>query len=350
MHSHTTLPRHRLAALAGLILAAACGAAPRDEAAAHKTAATPSGHLMEARDSTITAVIEAAGIAEPIQRATMSTRLMGAVTEVPVQEGQRVRRGQLLARIDARELAAKRAQVTANVADAEAVLHDAKTQAQRFRSLYADSAATQAQLDAAETGLSRAEAGVGAARAAGRELDAMNAYAELRAPFAGIVTRRFVDPGSFVAPGAPVITLEDASRLRISVTVAPEVAAALKPGAHLRGTIEHRPAEAVLEGVAPSGSGAVYTVNALVANPRGEYPPGSAATLAIAQGTRSAVLVPISALVREGDLIGVRVQSPAGTELRWVRIGTEAGDLVEVLSGIRSGDSVLVPAAAEGGS
>lgn len=334
---------------AGLGLLPAC----RREAAAPDrlgAAAAPlDGRVIEVRDTTIPAVLEAAGIAAPVQRATLSTKVMGAVTSVRVQEGARVRAGQVLARIDARDIAAKRAQAAAGLADADAVHRDALTQAQRFRALYADSAATRAQFDAAETGLARAEAGVRTAQAAASVLEAYGAYAEVRAPFAGMVTQRFVDQGAFVAPGAPIVAVEDGSRLRISVTVAPDAARRLKPGARVEGTIERVPVDAVVEGVAPAPSGALYNVNALVDNARGAHPTGAAATLRIPLGVRTGVLVPVAALVHEGDLTGVRVQTASGTEPRWVRLGTPAGDAVEVLSGLRSGDRIFIPASAEGG-
>jgi RND family efflux transporter MFP subunit len=305
--------------------------------------------VIEVRDTTIPSVLEAAGIAEPMRRATLSTKLMGTVTGVAVHEGQRVRAGQVLARIDAREVSARQSQAQAGIAEAEAVHRDAVTQAGRFRALYADSAATRAQLDAAETGLARAEAAVRTARAAASEVDVMRGYAELRAPFDGIVTQRLVDPGAFVAPGSPVVTVEDGSRLRINVTVAPAAAASLRPGARLRATIENEPAEAVVEGVAPTPTGALYTVNAIVSNPRGEHPAGGAATLRIPQGIRTGILIPEAAVIREGDLTGVRISAAGGLERRWVRLGLAADGLVEVLSGLRTGERIFVPQAAEGG-
>jgi len=312
-------------------------------------AAEPAGRLVVVRATTIPAVLEAAGIAEPVQRATLSTRLMGAVTAVLAHEGQAVRAGQVLARIDARDLAAREQQARAGVAEAEAIHRDAVTQAGRFQALYADSAATRAQLDAAETGLARAEAGVRAARGAAREVDAMTGYAELRAPFAGVVTQRFVDPGAFVAPGSPVVAVQDGSRLRITVTVAPAAAAGLRPGMPLKARIEHATVDAVVEGVAPASAGALYTVNAIVSNARGQLPVGGAAMLRIPQGTRTGMLVPLGALVREGDLTGVRIRAPGGLELRWVRLGLPADSTVEVLSGLRDGDTVFVARSAVGG-
>jgi RND family efflux transporter MFP subunit len=328
-------------ALAGVV---ACGREPAPEPSAAPP--PPSGRVVEVRDTVLPAFLEAAGIAAPVRRATLSTKLMGAVTEVLVREGDRVRAGQVLARVDARDIAAKRAQAAAGVAEAEAVRADAVTQAQRFRALYADSAAARAQLDAAETGLARAEAAVATGRAALRELDAVGAYAQLRAPFAGAVTRRYVDPGAFAAPGAPLVDVEDDSRLRITVMVAPAAAAPLRPGATLQGTVERRAVEARIEGVAPA-AGALYRINAVVDNPGGEFPSGGAATLHLPQGSRTALIVPTAAVVREGDLTGVRTRTPAGDVLRWVRLGTATGGAVEVLSGIRSGDRVLVPAGEE---
>jgi RND family efflux transporter MFP subunit len=336
MHTAT---RATLAALV-LGLSAACGDIP--EPLRTDQAAAPAGRVLEVRDTTIAALLEAAGIAEPIQEATLSTRLMGSVASVLVQEGQRVAAGQLLARIEAGELIARRAQAEAGIAEADAVYQDALVQAQRFRALYADSAAARAQLEAAEMGLARSEAGLRTARAAAGALEAVEAYAHVRAPFAGVVTKRFVDPGAFVAPGAPVVSLEDGSRLRLSVTVAPDAATSLRPGARLHATIEGRAASAIVEGVAAAG-GALYTVNAIVDNGDRRHPAGGVATLRIPQGTRTTILVPDAALVREGDLTGVRIQAANSAELRWVRLGAAVGGQVEVLSGLKAGDRVIVP-------
>jgi len=328
---------------AGLLamLLAGCGG---DEPAPATTAMTVDAgqRTLTVRDTTITATFESAGVAEPFERAVLSTRLMGNVTAVLVREGDRVGRGQLLARLDAREIEARRAQAEAGVSAAEAVQADAQTHAGRIRSLYADSAATRSQLDQAETALARAEAALRTARAAGAELEAVGDYTEIRAPFGGMVTRRFVDPGAFLAPGAPILEIQDASRLRVSVSVPPRVTASLRAGASLDALIEGHPARAVVEGVVPVSGSAVYTVNAIVPNPKGELLTGGSATLLIPDGTRKAILVPRTALLQEGDLTGVRVRTPGGVEVRWVRTASPAaGHEVEVLSGLTPGDVIL---------
>lgn len=328
------------AAAAAGAAAAGCGAA---EEQAPARAGAPAGTAVTVTDTTVAEVFEAAGVAEPIQRALVGTRLMARVTEVPVREGDRVAAGQVLVRLDARDLAAKDAQAQAGLAAAEAMHREALAQAGRIRALYADSAAPRAQLDAVEAGLARAEAAVRQARAAGQELEAVGDYATLRAPFAGVVTGRMVDVGAFAAPGQPLVVVEDPSVLRITVTAAPDAARGIARGQALEATVAGRAAAATVEGVAPAPGGHLVTVNALVANRDGEWFAGSAATLALPVGARRTVMVPAAAVVREGDLTGVRVRTAAGTDLRWVRTGRERAGRVEVLSGLAAGDQVLVP-------
>lgn len=330
--------------------AAACG--PREPQRADARPPRVEGTAVAARDTTLPVTFDAAGVAAPLQQATLSTKVMGTVTAVLVQEGDEVAAGQPLVRIDARDLDAKGAQAAASVALAEAARREVQAQADRIRALYADSAATRAQLDAAEGALARADAGVRAARAAAGELGAVSSYATIRAPFAGVVTRRFVDPGAFAAPGAPLVHVMDATRLRVAATAAPDMVRGVRRGQAIAATVEGRPVSARVEGVVPAPSGRLYTVNALVANPDRAMLAGSAAVLALPLGSRAALVIPAAAVARDGDLTGVTLRTAAGDDVRWVRLGRAAGGWVEVSAGLRRGDRVVVPSAAansEGG-
>jgi RND family efflux transporter MFP subunit len=322
------------------LLLAGCGTEPESAPPAR---ATITGTPVAVIDTAIADEFTASGTAEPIRAATLSTKLMATVTEVRVHEGDHVTAGQLLVQLDARDLEAKRSQVEAGLANANAVYTDAAAQAGRIRGLYADSAATRAQLDQVEAGLARAEAGVRMAKAQAAELQATATYAEVRAPFGGTVTGRFVDPGAFAAPGAPLVTVQDAGTLRIVVRAAPDAVAGLRRGATVRATVGDTVVDAKIEGVVPSG-GNLYTVNALVNNTGGRLLSGSAASLALPRGERTAIVVPAAALVHQDDLIGVRAMVAGEPALRWIRVGRSIGDGVEVLAGLAVGDTVLVPA------
>lgn len=334
----------RAALLLGTVSLAACGG-DASEAAPDGAPATPAA--IAVRDTLLPTVVDAAGTAAPFEQATLSTKLMGTVQQVLVREGDAVDAGVLLVKIDARDIEARRSQAAAQLAQAEAAHREAMLMAQRIRALYADSAAPRAQLDAAEAGLARAEAAVSQARAGGAEVEAMGGYAEVRAPFAGIVTRRFVDPGAFAAPGAPLVTVESGGRLRVTASAGPETVRSLRRGTVLDLTIEGQPARGTIEGVVPSGSGSTYTVNVVVENPGRRFLPHSAATLAIPAGdARRVVLVPAAAVTRDGDLAGVRVEQDGRAELRWVRLGRQVGPDIEVLSGLSVGDRIILPTGA----
>jgi RND family efflux transporter MFP subunit len=328
---------------------AACGGGPR-EAKSVSAPVVTAGTPLTLRDTTVSTTFDASGVAEPMQQATVSTKLMGTVTAVRVHEGDRVSAGQLLLEIDARDLAAKANQVAASVADAEAMQKEAAAHAARFRALYADSAATKAQFDAAETGLARADAGVRAAKAGSAELEAMRSYAMVRAPFAGLVTMRVADPGTFAAPGAPLVTVQDVATLRVRVSAPADAARGLTRGQTLNARLDGADVTAVVEGVVPAGAGNLYTINALVPNTAGRYRAGSAATLSLPLATRRGVLVPVAALIRDGDLVGVIVRRNGTDDRRWIRIGQVTSTHAEVTAGLAAGDVIVIPAAKQPGA
>ena len=338
---------YSIIAVTTLAAAAACGVSEAREPGAATTAAPAAtaavmgdAAVATAVDTLLPTLVPADGVAAPVREAMLSTKLMAQVTEVLVKEGDLVKAGQLLARIDARDVAAKAEQVAANVGAAQSAQATAAAHVARMRALYADDAAPKAMLEAAELQLAQAEAGLRAAKAAGAEVSAIGSYAEIRAPFAGRVTSRFVDPGAFVAPGAPIVTVQDASALRLTAYVTPEAARALKAGQAVPATIEGQPATATIEGVVPS-MGNLYAVNAIVKNGDGAHLAGSAAALQLTAGTHRAIAVPADAVTREGDLIGVVVRTGTGDARRWIRTGATVGDLVEVTSGLRAGEQVV---------
>jgi RND family efflux transporter MFP subunit len=336
--------------LGGGLLLSACAPDREATAAPADSVPIPAGETFTVVAAPRTSYLEAAGIAEPFAEATLSTKLMGTVNEVLVREGDQVRKGQTLVRIDARDLAARGANVEAARSEAEAVLDEAQVHAQRMRNLFADQAAPKAQLDAAETAVARARAGVQAARASAAEVAAIRDYSIITAPFTGTVVRRMVDPGSFAAPGAPLLVIQDAAQLRVSVTAAADAARAISRGAEVSATIEGQVAPARLEGIVPAGGGSLYTINAVVANPTGAFLSGGSATLALPQGSREVIVVPERALVRQGDLTGVYLRSPSGARLQWLRVGRSFADSVEIVSGLSDGDRVIVPATPAGGN
>jgi RND family efflux transporter MFP subunit len=324
---------------AAAFVLASCG---KHEAAVATKETALDGEQLVVRWQNVPAQIEASGVAQSVAQATISTKLMATVTEVRVREGDRVSAGQVLAVLDSRDLVAKDAQISAGISGAEAMQREALTNAQRMRTLFAEDAAPKAQLDAAEAALARANAAVEGARAGAAEIRSVREYSLIRAPFDGVVTRRFVDPGAFAAPGAPLVTVEDSRRLRIRATTSPDAVRSLKRGDAIEADIEGIPVHAVVEGVVTAG-GSLYAVNAIVDNSAHAYLAGSAASLRIRVGTREAIVIPESGVRRQGDLTGVLVYDGGHTSLRWVKLGDTKDGRVEILAGLRNGETIVVP-------
>ena len=336
--------RYARALLIPALVFPAC--ARQEQLAEQNSGESIAGTVYTVHAASATNVMHAPAVAEPFAAATLSTKLMGSVTAVHVHEGDQVRVGQPLVTIDARDLRAKSAQIDAAIAEAEAMEREAATHVQRIRTLHAEEAAPRAQLDAAETGYARAQAAVRAARAGSAELEATRGYAVVRAPFSGLITRRMIDAGAFAAPGAPLVTIQDARRLRVTGTATPQAVRGLEHGARVEVEIEGALTSGVVEAVVP-GAGNLYRVNVIVENAAGKYLAGSAATLALPQQyDHLAIRVPAVAVQQNGDLSGVYVRNGATTTLRWVQLGARIQDEVEVLTGLRDGERIVVPAAA----
>ena len=224
----------RLAAPALVILAAA---ACRDAGAEEPQAAEAVPvRLAPVAEEWVTRPVEGTGTLTARDEITLSFKIGGVVLGVPVAEGQQVRRGQVLATLDLRE-------IDAQVGRARSALDKAERDLARARSLYADSVATLEQVQNAATGAEVARADVQAAAFNRR-------YATITAPAAGTILRRLAEGGELVSPGQPVLVLGSSERgavLRVGVADRDAVrikagdAATVRfdafPGEELRGSV-----------------------------------------------------------------------------------------------------------------
>ena len=144
---------------------------------------------------------------------------MGFVTKVPVKVGQKVKAGQLLVSINNTDLQAKKAQVEASIIQATAAYKNAKKDYERFTNLFAQQSASQKELDDMTARYEMAKAGLDAAKQMRNEINAQFAYANITAPFSGIITNSFVKEGDMANPGMPLISIEGAQKLQVTAMV-----------------------------------------------------------------------------------------------------------------------------------
>lgn len=265
-----------------------------------------------------------------LHRATLSTRVAAAVHAVHVREGQRVAAGQLVVSLADSD-------VRGGLAAAESALAAAAAQERRIRILAAQRAATPAELEMATAQRAQAEAAVASARAS-------LSYTAIRAPFAGIVQARRVEPGDLVGPGQPLVDLEG-DGLELQASLSEEEARGLSVGATVPFRTDAAHGQAVIIALTPGGDVLSHRrgVRARVQAFQGELRSGAFARLEVpgAAGAFGDLWVPRSALVERGDLTGVFVAAGGRAELRWIALGDLTGDRMAVRAGLRPGDTVV---------
>jgi RND family efflux transporter MFP subunit len=263
------------------------------------------------------------------KQATVATRIAAQVREVHVREGQRVRAGERLVSLAGED-------VRGGLAAAESGLAAAAAHEQRIRTLLREEAATPAELEQAVAQRAQAEAAVAAGRAT-------LSYAELRAPFAGTVQARLVEPGDLVGPGQPLVVVEG-DGLELVASLGEQEARGVAVGAALAFEAGAARGTAVVTALAEGADRLSHrrTLRARVEVSEGELRSGAFARVALPEGAAAeGVWVPHTALVARGDLDGVFVAEGGRAELRWVALGERLGERVRVRAGVRPGEVVV---------
>ena len=292
-------------------------------------------------------VYAADAVIEAVRQATVSAQIAGTVTQFFVDAGDRVKRGQLLARIDTRETDAQVAAQRANVAQAEAALVQARLNFDRTQSLVKQNFLSQSALDKADADLKTAQAAVDAARAGNTQAVTARSFAEVRSPIDGVVTRRLMELGELAAPGKPILDVHDPAALR-AVGSVPQFA--LSAVAHaeranvLLPTLNQTIA-ATRVTVLPAADARLLSTQVRADLP-GTLPagvvPGTAAKILLPTGKAEKLVMPKEALIRRGELIAAYVIGTDGKpQLRQIRVGDVVdGGQIEVLAGLAAGERV----------
>ncbi|MDY0106623.1 MAG: efflux RND transporter periplasmic adaptor subunit [Giesbergeria sp.] len=293
------------------------------------------------------------GVVEAVRQTVLAAQVPGAVVELNVKAGDRVKAGQLLLRLDARAADQGAAASDAQVQAARAALDVATREYERQKQLYQKKYISQAALERAESEFKATSAQVAAQMAQAGAARTQTGLHTLRAPYAGVVAEVPVALGDMAMPGRALVTLYDPTALRVTASV-PQSAAGGVAGDTVRVEVPGLAAErqwprAERVQVLPMVDAATHTVQVraeLGAGPEGVAPGMFARLWLPATGSSAAgktVTVPLKAIVRRAEMTGVYVQGEGGKPLlRQVRLGRAEGERVEVLSGVAPGEQVVV--------
>lgn len=223
----------------------------------------------------------------------------------------------------------------------------------RLQGLQAASRQAEASLSRAQATMGETRAAVDSSRAAvgqaqaGVEVAMSHLpYGEVRAPFAGVVTRKLAWEGEMTVPGGPLLEVQDVRAVRLEVSVPEEQLKHLQIGQTLPVHLDalERRAPGRIDQIVPSADPAsrTFTVKISLQNQDGRILPGMYGRVQVPQGTRSFLAVPPDALVRRGQLEGVFVVGDQGlAHLRLVKTGGALPSGIEILTGLKAGERVV---------
>ncbi|MDH5177229.1 MAG: efflux RND transporter periplasmic adaptor subunit [Gammaproteobacteria bacterium] len=286
-----------------------------------------------ARTEKLSLEVEALGTAKASESVDVTAKVSNLVTAIRFDEGQQVRKGEVLVELDGE-------QARADLAVANAALTESASQLKRSRELYATKVLSDQQIEQIEATYAANQARVAAARS--RVNDTV-----IRAPFDGRVGLRRVSVGSLVAPGTVITTLDDTRAIKLDFTVPERVVAAMRAGLQLEATSVAYPGE-VFVGRVDSVDSRVdpatrsVTVRAVVPNDKGLLKPGMFMNVRLSRGEADVLVVPEEALVPEqGDVFVYVVQDGAATK-RKVTAGQRTIGSVQVTDGLQAGELVVI--------
>ena len=303
----------------------------------------------------------AVGTVRAKESTVLSAQVTARVVAVLVHEGDTVRADQTLIRLDDEAARAEVTRAQASFAASQHQVEVAKTQSalaastlsryqilrdrksvspQEFDEVDRRAQAAAAELEAAQAQLSAAQAGAAGART-------VVGYSVIAAPFAGIVTARHVDPGALAAPGTPLLEVDRTGGLQLQVTVDESLLRDLKPGSAIDASIPSASA-APLHGrvaeIVPAADPTSHTFLIKIDLPVSpSLRAGMYGTAAVGAAARSAIAIPLAAVVTHGSIVSVWVlDSHHIASIRYITLGSALGKDVEVLSGLANGELVVL--------
>jgi len=319
------------AALATLLLS---GCSKHSETAAAAASTQPAARVAVApvTAETLPILTEVTGTIRPVQRAIIAAKVMGTIEAFPVSLGQRVAAGDVLVQISAGEISAK-------VLQARAQLNQVGRDLTRERDLLAKGASTTDMVSNLEDRLAMIQAQV-------HEAETMLSYATIRAPFAGVITRKPADTGNLASPGLPLLEMEGDGAYEIEAGVPDSLVNRLAPGTVVTASVPNDTVTfpATLIELSPAADPVTRTAPAKFSVPAGTaVRSGQFVRIQLPGKPVAALLVPATAVSLVGQLERVFVVgADKRAVLRLVKSGARYGDRVEVLSGLSAGETVVL--------
>lgn len=346
-------------AFAALLLLGIAGAVYQAEGQSPATRAVPPPvpvvtQLAETRD--VPHVVEVVGTLQPLHAVTLRAQVDGILTDVLFREGDLVRRGQVLARIDDRALRAALAAAQAQLARDQAQLRAAELDLARARTLLQKNTGSQQVVDQQTAAVDQLKAAVALDQANVEAAEVTVSYTEIASPIDGRIGMRQVDPGNLIrqTDASGIVSITQVDPLSVVFAVPQQVFDAMRdhadePGGKAVEIVDRASAATLAEGEIASFDNQIDTttgtarVRAIFANGAEKLTPGAFVSVRIATGISAGAVVVPKLAVRpgvQGDFV-YRVKDGEAERVA-VTMGYSNDDVAVIASGVASGDAIVI--------
>lgn len=282
------------------------------------------------------------------QSVKLSTKLLGTIEWFNFEEGDKIKAGELLVKINDQELQAKKRSVSSALKEAEANLDKIEKDYGRISTLYERKSATTKELDEITYALEASKAKVEGLKASLVEVEQLLSYAYLKAPFNGYITKKFLQKGDLASPGAPILMVESLNEMKVVFKIPEQELSTIETGKQVKikvGALQEL-FSASISAVNPSSLAGDFQFEATAIfdvpdNP--QVKPGMFAEVFISKPNGKKVMINKNHLIKRGQLTGVfTINNQNKAAMRWLRTGKEINGQVEILSGLTEGERYIV--------
>lgn len=283
------------------------------------------------------------GTIEAINQATVSAQTAGRITDLYFDVNDFVPAGAVILRMRGTEQRASLQQAQSSLAEAVARDAEARQQFKRIEGLFNEKVATRKEYDEATANRDAAQARLESARAAVAAAQEGVAYTEVRAPYAGIVTKRHVQVGESVQAGSALMSGVSLQYLRVNLELPQSVVEKVRNTRKAAIYVNGRRVEASSLVIFPEANTDTHTFHARASLPANatDLHPGMFVKVGLVTGETPRLLVPANAIVTRSEVSAVYVLNDKGEPtLRQLRLGQPFGERIEVLAGLRAGERI----------
>lgn len=351
--------KNLMAVLTLFVFIAACGDGGESDRTGIKRPVVTGVKTEEIKKTGVDEYHRASGTVKAKTISDVASRVMGTVTSITVKQGQRVARGELLLTIDDTDTAQRAAQAREGYREVSKSLEAAGQNKrltdltyERYRNLFDDKAISRHEMDEIETRKKIADieyektlAALNRAKASFEEARINLGFTKIKAPVPGVVTGKNIEVGDMAVPGEPLLRVEDDSSYRLEVYVDEKLHGNLRVGMPVYAHIDalNRGVKGKVAEIVPAIDPGTRTFLVKIDLDSESLGTGLFARVLIPVGKKETILVPAEAIVEKGQLVGVYTVGSGGIiNYRLIRRGKEYNGDIEVLSGLKEGERIIV--------